>query len=356
VAVAGDLAVLYHRIGDEQIAEALDVASGKVRWKSAFPASYSPSFTSDDGPRVVPLVHQGHVYLYGAEGNLRCLDLESGRAVWSRDLYQEFNSQRYFRGEPPTGYFGLGSSPIVEGDKILLNVGGDDTEAGIAAFSLATGKTVWKSTSERASYSSPIGKTVDGVRHVIFVTRLNVVSVDPENGNVRFQFPFGRSGPTVNAANPVMVDRHLFVTSSYGIGAALAVIEKDQARVLWRDEDLLSSQYTTCVQQDGFLFGIDGRQDGPPADLKCFNPKTRETRWTQPSFGYATLILADEKLVILTTEGELILARASAERYDQLARVTVSDSTCRALPALANGRLFVRDSTTVKCFDVRPPG
>jgi outer membrane protein assembly factor BamB len=341
------VALLYHRVGDEQIVEAMDAATGQVAWKKTLPASYVPSYTSDDGPRVVPLVHQGHVYLYSAEGSLRCLQMTDGREIWSRDTYDEYNSKQYFRGEPPTGYFGLASSPIVEGDRILVNVGGDQGGAGIVAFSLKDGRTVWKSTSERASYSSPVAVTVDDVRHVIFVTRLNVVSVDPATGAERFRFPFGRSGPTVNAASPVVWDRYLFVTASYGIGAALARLAGGDAEVLWRDEELLSSQYTTCVEHRGYLFGIDGRQDGPPADLKCFDPQARNVRWTVPAFGYATLIKVGDKLLVLTTEGELVLAAANPEKFEVLARASVSDSTCRALPALAAGRLYVRDSQTL---------
>ncbi len=354
VSVADDKAVLFHRVGGEQIVEAVNASSGKVLWKAAFPTSYVPSFTNDAGPRVVPIQHEGHVYIYGVEGNLRCLDSATGRVVWSRDTFEEYNSKRPFRGEPPTGYFGLASSPIIEGDKILVNVGGDESGAGIVALSLKDGKTAWKSTDERASYSSPVATTVDGVRHVVFVTRLNVVSVDPESGAERFRFPFGRVGPTVNAANPVIVDRHVFVTASYGIGAALARIRGVDAEVLWRDEDLLASQYTTCVEHEGHLYGIDGRQDGPPANLKCLDPVTRLVRWTEPSFGYATLIKVGDRLLILTTEGELILARAAIQKYEELARATITGSTCRALPALANGRLFVRDASTLKCLDLRP--
>jgi outer membrane protein assembly factor BamB len=354
VAVADGTAVLYHRVGDKQIAEAMNAATGKVFWKAAFETSYIPSYTHDSGPRVVPILHDGRVYLYGATGNLRCLDLKTGKTIWSRDTYEDYNSKRYFRGEPSTGYFGLASSPIIEGNKILVNVGGDESGAGIVAFSLKDGRTVWNTTRERASYSSPVAVTVDDVRHVIFVTRLNVVSIDPATGDVRFRFEFGQAGPTVNAANPVVIDRHLLVTASYGIGAAMARISGGDAELLWRDEQLLASQYTTCVQHDGHLFGIDGRQDGPPADLKCFDPKTRKTRWTEPSFGYATLIKVGDQLLILKTDGELILAEANADRYAPRARATVSDATCRALPALADGRLYVRDSESLKCLNLRP--
>ena len=351
-AVCGDVAILFHRLGDEEVVEALDAATGAPRWKSAFPATYVPMISDDDGPRATPVIDSRRVYVYGAMGNLHCLDLATGETIWSRDTYKEFSSKEPFQGEPAEGYFGIGSTPIVEGDKLLVNVGGDAQGAGIVAFSCETGRTEWKATTERASYASPVAVTVDGTRHAIFVTRLSVVSLDPQTGSLRFQFPFGRLGPTVSAASPVVFDGHLFVTASYGIGGVLAKIGPDDADVLWRDPKLLASQYTTCVEHQGCLFGIHGRQDGRPADLKCFNPRSRQVHWTEPRFGYATLLKAGDKLLILKTDGDLVLAAANVERYEEFVRARIADTTTRALPALAAGRLYVRDARTLQCLDV----
>jgi outer membrane protein assembly factor BamB len=354
VSVSKGTAILFHRVGEQEIAEALNAKTGKQVWKSEFPANYSPSYTDDGGPRAAPVIAGSQVYLYDASGCLRCLDLATGKVLWKRDTYEDFNSKKEFHGEPSQGYFGFASSPIVEGKKVIVNVGGDRQDSGVVAFAADTGETVWKATSERASYSSPVAVTVDGVRHLIFVTRLNVVSLDPENGKERFRFPFGRIGPTVNAANPVVFDGQLFVTASYGIGTVLAKIKPDNAEVLWRDRDIMASQYATGVEYGGTLYGVEGRQDGPPADLRCFDTRARKVLWTQPSFGYATLIRAGNKLLILTTDGMLVLAMASPHKYEELARGQVSDSTVRALPALADGLLYVRDSKLLKCIDLRP--
>jgi outer membrane protein assembly factor BamB len=354
VAVSRGTAVLFHRVGHQEVVEALVAATGKAIWKSAFPASYVPTFSDDNGPRVVPIITRGRVYAYGAMGNLRSLDLATGKVLWQRNTYEDFNSKKEVNDEPPEGYFGIGSSPIVEGGKIIVNVGGDTQDAGIVAFAADTGRTVWKATAERASYSSPVAVTVGGVRHVVFVTRLNVVSLDPDNGKVRFQFPFGRIGTTVNGASPVLFDGRLFVTASYRIGSLFAKINGGDAEVLWRDPAILASQYTTCVESGGYLFGIHGRQDGPLAELRCFDPRARKILWAVPSFGYATLILAGDKLLILKTDGTLVLAAANRNKYEELARTQVCDNTTRALPALAEGFLYVRDTQVLKCVDLRP--
>lgn len=353
VAVSKGMAVLFHRVGDQEVAEALAATTGELIWKSASPASYVPTFTNDSGPRVVPIIDHDRVLTYGAMGNLRCLNRATGKVLWERKTYDEFNAKEPIEGEPPEGFFGIGSSPIVEGDKIIVNVGGDTQQAGIVAFSVDNGRTVWKATSERASYSSPVAVSVDGVRHVIFVTRMNVVSLDPATGKVRFQFPFGRVGPTVNAASPVIVDGYLFVTASYGIGSAAAKIHGNQAEVLWQDPQILASQYTTCVESGGYLFGIHGRQDGPRAELRCCDPRARTVLWSKPSFGYATLIRAHDRLLILKTDGTLVIAATNPIKYEELARVPVCDNLTRALPALADGLLFVRDTKVLKCVDLR---
>ena len=359
LAVAEGIAVLFHRVGDVEIVEAMNAATGQPIWKTDFPARYIPSYVNDNGPRAVPVIQGGRVYVFGALGGLRCVDFETGNKLWERDTFEEYNSKKQFHGEPPEGYFGIGSTPIVEGDKLIVNVGGDTKGAGIVAFSLQTGKTLWKATKERASYSSPVAATVDGVRHVIFVTRLNVVSIDPANGKVRFRFPFGAHGPKVSAATPLVLDGHLFVSASYEFGAVFAKIGPSDAKVLWSSDEMMSSQYTTCVWDNGSLYGIHGRQDRGRAGLRCFDPKTQKVCWEKSSFGYATLIKADGKLLILKTNGELVLAELNPNQYRELARATIFEPTIRerypvkALPALATGRLYVRDTRTIKCINLR---
>ena len=355
VAVSAGKAVLFHRLGNAEVVEALDAQTGQRLWSARYRASYIPSYTSDNGPRAVPLIHKGRVFVYGAKGGLRSLDLKSGKKLWERDTFGDYNSGRPFRGEPPEGYFGIGTSPIVEAGKLIVNVGGDASGAGIVAFDLDSGKTIWKSTGERASYSSPIAATVEGTRHLLFATRLNVVSIDPSTGKVRFRIPFGHPGANVTAASPLVLDGHLFVTASYGIGAMYAKIGKRAADVLWTSDEILSSQYTTPIAHGRYLYGIHGRQDVGIAALRCIDPAAKRVVWSQEGFGYATLLKANGKLVILKTDGELILVRPDPSGYRELARAAVLETTTRALPALSNGLLYVRDTSTLKCLDLRRP-
>ncbi|HEY2253036.1 MAG TPA: PQQ-binding-like beta-propeller repeat protein, partial [Planctomycetaceae bacterium] len=191
------------------------------------------------------------------------------------------------------------------------------------------------------------------VRHVIFVTRLNALSIDPDNGTVRWKFRFGAPGPTVNAATPQVVDGYLFLSASYGIGAVCRKIGKTAAEPVWDNNDTMSSQFSTSVPYEGYLYGVDGRQDMGRGRLRCFDPKTGKVQWTEEQFPIANLIVADGKLLIVTDDGELRLGRATPKACPELARARLAESTTRALPALANGLLYVRDATSVKCVDLR---
>lgn len=219
------------------------------------------------------------------------------------------------------------------------------------AFDLESGATLWTAINDQASYSAPVLAVVDGTSHLLCITRLNLVSLDPETGEERFRTPFGQRGPTVNGALPVISGKHALLTASYGIGAQFLELKSKGVEVVWGDE-LLSSQYTTPIHIDGAIYGIDGRQDGGEISLKCFDPVTRKEHWSKSGFGYATLIAADGKLLVMQTDGVLKLVRLSKTGYEELASAELLSGTTRALPALANGRFYIRNERTLSCFDV----
>lgn len=350
--VEGRRVVVFHRVGDAERVEALDAATGETLWKADFEALYRGGINPDTGPRCVPLIHKGRVIVFGAAGDLHCVTLADGKKLWSRSAYADFDGDE--------GYFGAGSTPLAVGDAVLVNVGGRDG-AGLVAFSLEDGSTLWKRTDERASYSSPTYAVIDGKPHAIFVTRLSAISVDPATGDVRFQFPFGKRGPTVNAATPLVFDgNRLFVSASYGVGAKLARIGRDGVETVWSSDDVMSSQYTTCVYRDGYLYGVDGREDIGLGVLRCVDAKTGRARWSVEDFGVAHAILAGDKLLLVKNDGDLVLAEASPSAFRKLQEASLFDDipgvVVRALPALSDGRLLVRgnrgEGSVLKCLDV----
>jgi len=345
VAVAGDRVFVFHRVGDEEVLEALAAATGESIWADAHPTSFQPQVGGGDGPLCVPVVHDGRVITFGAQGVLRCVDAATGRRLWLRDTHRDFNA--------PEGYFGAGSTPIVVGRHVIVNVGGSRREAGIVAFSLATGDSVWAKTSEPASYSAPVAVNVRDVPHVLMVTRYACLLIEPQSGDVRWQFPFGQRGPTVNAATPVAwPDGRLLVTASYGIGSVCATFDAAGFTRLWEGTDSLATQYCTPIAIGDHVYCIDGRDDVPPATLTCLEAKTGRLVWTDTSAGYGTLIAADGRLMAARTDGTLMLVRPNPDRCEILSVARPLAGTIRALPALASGRLYVRDGTTLACLAV----
>jgi outer membrane protein assembly factor BamB len=348
-AVKNRRAILFHRLGDEEIVEAVDLASGRPIWRQAYPAHMQPQiFPEQDGPLCVPLIDGKRVFVFGGGGDLRALDFENGKKLWQRPLYREYRTRG---GQIDFGYFGAGSTPIVEGNRLLVNVGGY-AGAGIVAIDTERGTTLWQATDEGASYSAPVATVVEGVRHVLFVTRYHTISIDPENGKVRFRFPFGRRGPTVNAASPLVEGNLIFTTASYGVGARLTRFSQENQKEIWANDQALSSQYNTPVGIDGYLYGTDGRADIGTGSLRCIEMKTGKIAWSIADFGVAAIIAADKKLLLVKADGELILAKPSPQKFHPLAAMRITSGIVRALPALADGRLLVRDDATMYCFNV----
>lgn len=332
VAVVGRKVVAFHRVGDLERVECLEAATGRSLWQADFPATYRGGIDPDTGPRCVPLVVQDTVYAFGAAGDLYAVDLTTGRPRWQRSLYADYQADE--------GYFGAGSTPLFVAGRLLVNVGGKG--AGLVALDPASGRTLWKATDEAASYASPTVYASPQGPAALFVTRLSCLWVEPDTGQVHHLFPFGQRGPTVNAATPLVFGGRLFVTASYGIGAVSARLERGQAQIDWKKDDVLSSQYATPVEHQGLLFGIHGREDVGVAELRCVEAATGNIRWRVPGHGVAHLILAGNHLVIQKVDGWLALAEASGTAYRELVKVRITREPTRALPALADGRLYVR--------------
>lgn len=347
IAIAQGRGFLFHRIGDREVIEAFDPATGGTLWKADHATGFRPQVGGGDGPLCVPVVNEGSVLTFGAQGVLTCLDAATGRRLWVRETHREFAAQE--------GYFGAGSTPLVVGDRVIVNVGGAKQDAGVVAFAVASGETAWQATREPASYSAPVLATIGGEPHVLIVTRYACLLIDPASGAIRWQFPFGQRGPTVNAATPLVpAAGRLFVTAAYGIGCVSAEFDRDAARPRWQGAGPLATQYCTPIAAGGHLYGIDGRDDVPPADLVCIAEETGRELWREKDFGYGTLLMADGKLVAAKTDGELVLMRATPAGVDVLARARPLPGTVRALPALSAGRLYLRDDTTLTCLDLAP--
>ena len=342
--VAEGKLLLFHRDANKETVEAFDPASGKRIWATDSPAAYRDDFGFDEGPRATPTVVGGRVYTHGADGFIQALDLPSGKRLWSVDTRQKFEVRK--------GFFGAVCSPLVEGNAVLISVGGSNG-AGLVAFHKDTGKQLWSATNDEAGYGSPAIATIAGARHALFFNRAGLTDVDPASGKVRFQFPWrARSHATVNAATPVVSGDLVFLSASYGTGAVLLQIQPSGPKQVWSSDDAMSNHYATTVLRDGYLYGFHGRQEEGPS-LRSIEFKTGKVQWNLDRYGAGTVTLAGDRLIVVRENGELVVAQANPKEFRSVAKAQLLPGTIRAYPAIADGRLYVRDTKTLAAFDLR---
>lgn len=344
--VSGGRLILHHRIGDREVVEAFDAATGETQWRYDYATTYRDDFGFDEGPRAVPVIADGRVYTYGAQGKLHAVDFETGEGIWSVDAMERFGV--------PKGYFGAGGSPLVEDGRVIANVGGQGgNSSGIVAFDADTGAVLWTATDHEASYSSPVGATFGERRLAVFFTRNGLVGIDPSDGTVVFDRRWrSRSDTSVNAASPIVAGNRIFISAEYGPGAGVLEWNGEDLVEIWSSNDALSNHYATSVHHDGILYGYHGRQEFGPS-LRAVEFDTGEVRWTLEQFRAGSIMLVGDHLLVIRESGELILAEAAPEDFVLIARAEVLPGVVRAYPALADGILYLRNENTLVALDLR---
>jgi outer membrane protein assembly factor BamB len=383
VSVRGDIVVLHHRLANEEIVEGFEAATGKSIWDYSYPSHFIDPYGYNNGPRSTPLLTAERCYTLGAEGKLLCLELKTGKLIWQRDTGVDW--------DVPPAFFGVGSSPILDGNKLIVMVGGQ-TNSGVVAFDPATGKTLWESVGEKnwqgqpmrgwrgeptvnwqkwekqASYSTPVAASIHGQRQILCLMRQGLVSVNPTNGDVNFSFWFRSPvNDSVNAMDPVVVDDLILISAAYyKIGSVLLKVKPDGKGVdeVWRSTSL-EIHWTTPIYHDGYLYAFSGRNE-PDAHFRSVEFKTGKVMWdrdeswpphstTIPAvYGRGSAILADGRLIVLGEGGLLGMFKPDPEKPQELCQFQVPQLhyPCWAAPVLSNKRLFLRSEDALVCLEL----
>jgi outer membrane protein assembly factor BamB len=327
--------------GNDEVAVALDAASGKQIWR----VRVDRKFISDqgNGPRSTPTVDGDKVFVLSASGKLAALKTANGQMVWQHDLPGEY-------GARPPGW-GVSTSPLVEGNLLIVNVGGSGNKS-VIAFDKATGKPVWTSGSDIAGYSAPIAITVRGVRQIIVFAGKSILSLSPKDGKLLWRSPW-KTDWDVNAATPIFFPPDkLFISSGYDTGSGLFQIRVAGNQVsaveVWKSRDM-KNQFSSSVLHNGIIYGFDN------ATLKALDAATAEERWKQRGFGHGSLILAGGHLVVLSDRGKLALVEATPAGYRERGSAQVLEGKCWTAPALADGKLYVRNQEQLVALDWSGP-
>jgi outer membrane protein assembly factor BamB len=341
--VAQKRLILFHRADDREVIESLDALTGAPQWRHAYPTTYRDDFGFDEGPRAPPVVADGIVYTYGAEGKLHAVELATGKPLWNVDAMRQFDVAK--------GFFGAAGSPLVENGRVIANIGGK--KGGIVAFDAKTGKVLWTATSDAASYSSGVAATILKQRYAIFLTREGLVGLDPTSGQVRFQRAWrARQAASVNAATPLVIGESMFISAEYGPGAGVLRFDGSRLVDVWLSNDVLSNHYATSVYHQGQLYGFHGRQEFGPV-FRAVDFQTGKVLWSTQRFGAGSVTLAGNRLLIVRENGELILAAASPAAFQQIASARILPPTVRAYPAIADEIVYARNDDTLVALDLR---
>lgn len=329
----------------EEVVVALDAQTGKTTWEYRYAAAPYPDGTigaeNIRGPNATPLVSDGNLYVFGATGNLHCLDQKTGKPVWSHDVLAEYGAKM------PS--FGFASSPLVYKNSLILPVGGPGV--GVMAFDSTSGKVRWNKHDFAGTHSSPILISVGGKDEIVLLAGAEVVGMDPASGDIEWRYPFES-----NVMTPLWgADGILFIsspiTSDDRGSRGLKLTRKDgkvNVQELWATKDVRVG-YTNAVRSEKLIIACSGEDD--EFFMTALDAATGKIAWQAPGFGMANLVIADGKLIILDN-GSLALGIATPKDFELKSKFQLFKKSIWSNPTIVGQRLFARDHETIVALDL----
>ena len=338
-AVVGSRALTQEQRGQEECVTCYDALTGRLLWSHADPARYYTTLAGE-GPRCTPTVVSNRVFTLGATGILNCLDLATGRRLWSRDLVSDARSQ-----VPQWGFAG---SPLVFEGKVVVSAGGTEGRS-LLAYRADTGEIAWSGGDKPASYGSPFLATLAGVRQILIFNAREIAAHDAGSGRVLWEYRWGVGQP--NVAVPVVVGANRVVFSSgYGVGSELLEINPSAdghlaASRVWQSRKM-KAKFANLFQREGFLYGLD---DGI---LACLDLKDGAQRWKEGRYGHGQGLLVRDRLLLMAENGELVLLQPTPDSPHELSRFRVFKAKTWNPIALAGSLLLTRNDQEAACLRV----
>ena len=334
---AGRAYTLEQRSEDEVVA-CYAVVDGRELWTYAYPALFEEAM-GGPGPRSTPTYEEGRVYVLGATGVLNSLDAESGDLVWKRNILKDASAENLD--------WAMSGSPLVYEEFVIVAPGGAGSS--VVAYDRESGDIAWRSGSYKAGYSSPMLLNLQGTEQVLVFDAAGLSAYAPHDGTPLWHYPWV-TYEDINVAQPIVVDdERIFISSAYGHGCAmLRVTESDgvwEVEKIWEGLSL-QLKFSSAILQNGFIYGLDKNI------LVCLDPQTGERRWKAGRYGYGALILANGYLIIQCENGDLALVEASPEEHREISRVDALTAKTWNHPALAEGKLLLRNDREMMCFDL----
>ncbi len=333
-------------VEDSQFLFCLNALNGKELWRYQVDSNFVSSW--GDGPMATPVVDDNIVYAVSAQGMLHAVNATDGKLAWKKDLEKEFGFVL-----PNYGY---APSPLVDGDKLFIQVGGRKSYT-FLALNKKTGELIWHSSiTDTPAYSSPIVVTVGEIRQVIFMSTAGLFCLSPEDGSLFWYYEWESMCPSagqMNSISPFFIEPDLlFVSGGSGsvTGAASVKLLEEEGQIilqeLWHNQEM-NNVFNPSVSLDGYVYGFHGKI------LRCVDVNNGKVKWEVKGFGNGSLIAADDKLIILGEKGKLGLVVADSEMYNEVSKLQILKGRCWTPPSLANGKLYVRNQKEMICLKIK---
>jgi outer membrane protein assembly factor BamB len=343
-----------------EVIVALNATNGVELWATPVDIGDYPEggVGYDDGPRSTPVLDGDSVFVLTSYLKLYRLNVTNGAIIWQRDLVTLFGAIVIA--------WQNAASPVIENGLIYLNA--SCGVQSLMALRVSDGGVEWRTQDEYMTHTTPTLATIHGVRQIIFNTQSGVVSLNPQTGELLWRAPYPFNYGTSVSVSPVVYEDLLFMTGAHSYGMGSFVLQASVSNSIWSTTRLWftnnpAAHWMTPVVRDGFLYGQFGIQtfDSANAQLKCVEMRTGAVKWSVNGFGRGATILWDNHLVSLTERGDLVLVKPLTNAYTELARFNAipgyHDYTnkCWNGPAVSHGRIYVRSTSFVACFDLSIP-
>ena len=352
--VVGDRLYLLSNEGlENEFVAALSVKDGKRAWTTRLGNVGNPKQNPNfPAARSTPTVDGQLLYAFASDGDLACVEIGTGKIRWQKNLRSDFG------GKP--GEWAYAESPLVDGDAVVCAPGG--SEATLVALNKKTGDLIWKCAlpeGDQAAFASIIVVEAVGVKQYVQLLQKGLVGVDAKSGKFLWRYAKPTSRYGANIPTPLASDSYIYVGSAGTGGGAVKLQAKDggvQAQPVYF-EAKLPTAIGGVVKVGDFLYGTSAKAMG------CIEFNTGQVKWEESALGAAAICFADGHLYLHGENGEVALVEASSQQYREKGRFTPPNQPKHtnpmekawAYPVVANGRLYIRDHSSLWCYDVGSP-
>lgn len=337
---------VFSRQGENETVSCFNLDSGQLIWRKDYPAPYEMNYAAyahGKGPKSTPVLQRGKLYTFGISGIISCFDAENGALVWRKEF-----SKQFAKTSP---LYGVAMSPLVESNMLIAHVGGSNQGA-LVALEAQTGHTIWSWQGDGPGHSSPVVVDLAGTRQIVTQSQNYCVGIEAANGQMLWRIPF-KTDYDQNIVTPVVYKDMVIFSGLDKATMAVKIIKQAtawSAQQVWSNSEV-SMYMNSPVLSGDLLFGLSHQRRG---QFFCLDARTGATLWKSEGRqgNNAAIIGAGDVLFLLTTSGELIVARSSAKNFEPVAKYSVADSETWAHPVVLGKQILIKDASTLALWSL----